>query len=48
MASDAQECPKCWGEDGVEVPMAIYPSSRRTEQWTLDQNVVDGFYGKPV
>jgi hypothetical protein len=26
MASDAQECPRCWGKDGVEVPMAIYPS----------------------
>ena len=32
MASDAQECPRCWGKDGVEVPMAIYPP-----QWQRDK-----------
>jgi DNA-directed RNA polymerase subunit RPC12/RpoP len=26
VASDAQECPRCWYKDGVEVPMALYPS----------------------
>jgi hypothetical protein len=24
-SSDAQECPKCWEEDGVVIPMAFYP-----------------------
>ena len=31
VSSDAQECPRCWHKDGVEVPMALYPpgSGRR-------------------
>jgi hypothetical protein len=38
MASDAQECPRCWSKDGVEVPMAIYPSM-------LDPHVVNRLSG---
>lgn len=38
MASDAQECPRCWDKDGVEVPMAIYPSM-------LGPRTVNGFPG---
>lgn len=23
-STDAQECPRCWGRDRIEVPMAFY------------------------
>jgi hypothetical protein len=44
VTTDAQECPRCWDRDEVEVPMAIYPPRWKADQ-TLDQRVVNELNG---
>jgi hypothetical protein len=44
MATDAQECPRCWDRDAVEIPMAIYPPDVEPGP-VLDQRTVNYLEG---